>query len=170
MRRWRRLGMAERYPGSCQRERESGESKGRAREKKSRKGKRKREREKMEREREERVPPPIVTIEVASLNCRLRAFNSRSKDRNDPSVPSRHRPLFPTSKLLLNSSHVPLNLPPSPPTPPPHLALPPPRRPPNSPCCTQPRCTGRGGGGGGDGSSNSSLFASLSATDHFAAL
>lgn len=147
-------------------ERESGESKGRAREKKSRKGKRKR---KMEREREERVPPPIVTIEVASLNCRLRAFNSRSKDRNDPSVPSRHRPLFPTSKLLLNSSHVPLNLPPSPPTPPPHLALPP-RRPPNSPCCTQPRCTGRGGGGGGDGSSNSSLFASLSATNHFAAL
>lgn len=137
---------------------------------KEQKGKEKERKRKMEREREERVPPPIVTIEVASLNCRLRAFNSRSKDRNDPSVPSRHRPLFPTSKLLLNSSHVPLNLPPSPPTPPPHLALPP-RRPPNSPCCTQPRCTGRGGGGGGgDGSSNSSLFASLSATDHFAAL
>lgn len=56
------------------------------------------------RKRDERPSPPIVTIEVASLNCRLRAFNSRSKDRNDPSVPSRHWPLFPTSKLLLNSS------------------------------------------------------------------
>lgn len=153
-------------------ERESPENpKGERERKREQKGKEKERKRKMEREREERAPPPIVTIEVASLNCRLRAFNSRSKDRNDPSVPSRHRPLFPTSKLLLNSSHVPLNLPPSPPTPPPppHLALPP-RRPPNSPCCTQPRCTGRGGGGGGDGSSNSSLFASLSATDHFAAL
>jgi hypothetical protein len=56
---------------------------------------------------------------VASLNCRLRAFNSRSKDRNDPSLPSRHRPLFPTSKLLLNSpllhrssSHLPTAPPP----------------------------------------------------------
>jgi len=50
-----------------------------------------REREKKrekERETEHHRSPPIVTIEVASLNCRLRAFNSRSKDRNDPSVPS----------------------------------------------------------------------------------
>jgi len=53
------------------------------------------------------------------VNCRLRAFNSRSKDRNDPSLPSRHRPLFPTSKLLLNSpllhrssSHLPTAPPP----------------------------------------------------------
>lgn len=60
--------------------------------------------EEREREKDRRPSPPIVTIEVASLNCRLRAFNSRSKDRNDPSVPSRHWPLFPTSKLLLNSS------------------------------------------------------------------
>lgn len=137
MRRWRRLGMAERYPGSCQRESPE-DPKGERERKRAEREREKERKRKMEREREERVPPPIVTIEVASLNCRLRAFNSRSKDRNDPSVPSRHRPLFPTSKLLLNSSHVPLNLPPSPPTPPPHLALPP-RRPPNSPCCIQPR-------------------------------
>lgn len=104
-RKWRERGWKRKTSGCTRAEKDRG--RGEKEEKEAQDGREipvVRARDSTERERERRPSPPIVTIEVASLNCRLRAFNSRSKDRNDPSVPSRHWPLFPTSKLLLNSS------------------------------------------------------------------